>query len=89
MKDFLTIKNVLILIGALYIIVIIERLMQTPGKSETLIEYQQKKIDMQNDIINLTNKVHQYESIIIQNSIDILNMSSSERDSARALYNPR
>jgi len=89
MKEFLTIKNVLIIVFAIYLIVVVERLMQTPDKSEILIEYQLEKIEMQKDIISLTNKVSSYEKSILQNSLDILSMSSAERDSARALLNPR
>ena len=87
--EFLTIKNILILISIVYVISLIERLMKTPSKSEILVEYQESKIDMQNQIISLTNKVHQYENTIMQNSIDILSMSSRERDSTRELLNPR
>ena len=89
MKEFLTIKNVLIIVFAIYLIIVVERLMQTPDKSEILIEYQLDKIEMQKNIISLTNKVNSYEKSIMQNSLNILSMSKSERDSARVLFNPR
>ena len=89
MKEFLTIKNILIIIFTIYLIIVIERLMQTPDKSEILMQYQEDKINLQNDVINLTNKVKNYEKTIMQNSLYILSMSSAERDSTRALLNPR
>lgn len=90
MKEFFTIKNIAILIGVIYVIVLAERFMQRDVKdSEILIEYQAEKIKMQNKILNLTNKIHNYENAIIQNSNYVTNMSSTERDSTRNLLNPR
>ena len=89
MKEFLTIKNVLIIVFAIYLIIVIERLMQSPDKTEILMQYQEDKIKLQKDVISLTNKVSNYENTIMQNSLDILSMSKSERDSTRALLNPR
>lgn len=89
MSEFLNIKNVLILIFALYVIVLVERLMNKTTESDSLIEYQAEKIRLQEEIIDLTNKVYQYESKIIENSISVNGMSSTERDSTRNLLNPR
>tara|TARA_R110000796_G_scaffold106769_1_gene217283 strand:- start:1132 stop:1404 length:273 start_codon:yes stop_codon:yes gene_type:complete len=90
MKEFLSIKNVVLLIGVVYIIILLERYLKRDDTGyENLIEHQAEKIEMQRKIIALTNKVHDYEKSIIQNSIDIFNMSNSERDSTRNVLNPR
>ena len=90
MKEFLSIKNVVLLIGVIYIIILVERYLKRDATGyENLIEHQAEKIEMQRKIIALTNKVHDYEKSIIQNSIDIFNMSNSERDSTRKVLNPR
>jgi len=90
MKEFLTIKNILIIIFAIYVIILVERLMDNSSvNSESLINYQKDKIKMQDEIINLNTKINFYEKAIIKNSIDIVNMSINERDSTRNVLNPR
>ena len=90
MKEFFTIKNVLIIIAVIYVITFFERLLNTTNyESEFLLEHQSEKINLQNEIFVLVNKINNYEKIILQNRTDINNMSSSERDSTRNLLNPR
>jgi len=90
MKEVLTIKNILIIIFAIYVIILIERLMDNSSvNSNSLMNYQSEKIKMQDEIIDLNNKISFYEKTIIKNSIDIVNMSSKGRDSTRNVLNPR
>ena len=90
MKEFFTIKNILIIIAVIYGISVFERLLNnTNNESEFLLEYKSEKINLQNEIFVLVNKINSYEKIILKNRTDINNMSSAERDSTRNVLNPR
>ena len=90
MKQYLTPQNIFVVIVFIYLVFSFERYLKiNTDHTDSLVEYQNDKLEMQETIGILEKKINNYEVQIIQNNIDILNMSSSERDSARALLNPR
>lgn len=85
-----TVKGLLILLVVIYAITAVERALKPqPQASGGYTDFLQDKNNMQKKLDEQTQKSHNYEIKILQNSVDIVNMSSSERDSLRAVLNPR
>lgn len=82
MKNLLTAKNIFILIGAIYLITVIERkLLKEDDQTEIMIEHAQEKAQMQSEINVLNNKVHSYEIEIIKNNATVDTLSDAQLDS--------
>lgn len=54
-----------------------------------VIDYMDKYIDLQEKVDSLTIQKHKYEIEILENNASISSMSSNERDSLRAILNPK
>ena len=82
MKKELTLKNILILIGAIYLIVTVERfLSRETYNSEMIVQYRQDKEVMKADIDLLNTKLFNYEVKILKIRQSVIDMSNVELDS--------
>ena len=90
LKQHITVKNLLILIVLLYFITAVERFIGNQShQSDILMKHNEKNNELVKQIESLNNNIHNYEKKKLQNTIDIINMDDVERDSLRAMLNPR
>jgi len=81
-KEFLTIKNILILIASIYLIVVIERLFDDKSyQNELIMQHIEEKAQMQTKLNTLNNKIHTYEIQILKNNADVDGLSDGGLDS--------
>jgi hypothetical protein len=90
LKQHITVKNLLILIVLFYFITAVERFIGNQShQSDILMKHSEKNNELVKQIESLNNNIHNYEKKKLQNTIDIINMDDAERDSLRAMLNPR
>lgn len=90
MKKHLTIQNLLIVIASIYAITVIERMLDNDSsQTEIMRQHNQEYIQLVDGLDSLQTKIHNYEATKVQNYVDIIDMSAVERDSLRAVLNPR
>ena len=82
MKELLTIKNIVFLIGAFYLITVIERtLLKESTQTELILQHKQEKMQMQEDLNELNTKIYKYEIEILKNNSNIDSFSNEQLDS--------
>ena len=88
--EWLTLKNVLIIGAIIYGVSITERMISSAKDTRALkLDQQERRIKLRQDINALNIKIQHYENQIENNTVNIANMSDRERDSLRAVLNPR
>lgn len=82
MKELLTAKNIIILIGSFYLITVIERtFLKESTQTELILQYKQEKVQLEQDLNDLNTKVHNYENKIHENNANIDTLSNIQLDS--------
>jgi len=84
-------RTILIILASIYLITVIERfLSQDKSQTDAILTEQREEYKQLNESIDSIELIiHKYEIQKYEKYNDILTMSSSERDSLRAMLNPR
>lgn len=89
-KAKLTIRNIVLFIAIVYVVTSIERALDNNvSQTEIMREHTEEYVRLLDGMNEFERKINEYETKKIQNTLDIIGMSSVERDSLRAMFNPQ